>query len=293
MDRPPSAPGTARHRRQIRRVLVIACASLGLLLLAAVAIIHTPLVTRYVLGQVTQLLAAQQIVVTTDELDYNLFDLSLSLRDAVVRAADPPDGPPFASIARARVDLSLFQLLRGHYVVESAVLDGLTVHYFVREDGTDNLPRPLRTPDAPTEPIAYLIDSLSTQDASVRYEDRLRRVDVTLPIARLAIDGNRMSGRHRDRVRHSPDHRQRAWPDGAARPAERPPRLGPGRRRDRTPRSRGRRDRRDAERVHRGFQSPAGAADASGHYRPRIRHAVRGCRRARERRGRTRRVDYR
>ena len=145
----------------------------------------------------TQLLAAQQIVVDTDELDYNLFDLSLSLRNLVVRAADPSGGPAFASIGRARLDLSLFQLVRGRYVVESAVLDGLTVHYLVREDGTDNLPRPLRQPDAPSEPIAYLIDALSTETASVRYEDRLRHVDVTLPIARLAIDGNQVSGRHR------------------------------------------------------------------------------------------------
>ena len=114
----------------------------------------------------------------------------------MVRAADPSGGPAFASIGRARVDLSLFQLVRGQYVVESAVLDGLTVHYLVREDGTDNLPRPLRQPDAPSEPIAYLIDALSTQNASVRYEDRLRHVDVTLPIARLAIDGNRVTGRH-------------------------------------------------------------------------------------------------
>ena len=205
MVRPPSAAGTVSHRRPVTRLLAIACAGLGLLLVAAVAVIHTPLVRRYVLRQVTQLLASQQIAVETDELGYNLLDLSLSLRNVVVRAADPPGGdPPFASIGRARVDLSLFQLVRGHYVVESAVLEGVTVHYLVREDGTDNLPRPLRDPDAPSEPIAYLIDVLSTEDASVRYEDRLRQVDVTLPIARLAVDGNRVSGRHRIDVETTP-----------------------------------------------------------------------------------------
>ena len=74
----------------------------------------------------------------------------------------------------------------------------------MREDGTDNLPRPLRDPDAPSEPIAYLVDALSTEAASVRYEDRLRQVDVTLPIARLAVDGNRVSGRHRIDVETTP-----------------------------------------------------------------------------------------
>ena len=97
---------------------------------------------RFVLEQVTQLLAAQRIELSTDELRYNVLDLSLSLRNIRVRSPEAPNAPPFAIIPSARVDLSLMQLLRGRYVVESGVLDGVNIHYFVDERGNDNVPRP-------------------------------------------------------------------------------------------------------------------------------------------------------
>ena len=73
---------------------------------------------------------------------------------------DVPDAPVFATLARAQINLSLPDLLRGRYVVESGSVDGVDVHYFVDEQGRDNLPRPLTDPNKPNEPLNYLISAL-------------------------------------------------------------------------------------------------------------------------------------
>ena len=120
-------------RRRVLRVLGGAAAILCLLLLASLAALHTPTARRFVLSQVTQVLAAQQIELRADELSYNLFNLSATLRNVRVRSPQM-EHPPFLAVARARVDLSLVQLLWGRYVVESAVAEGLDIHYVVDEN---------------------------------------------------------------------------------------------------------------------------------------------------------------
>jgi hypothetical protein len=107
------------HRRRALRVLGVAGAILCLLLVASLAALHTPPARRFVLSQVTQVRAAQQIELRADELNCNLFDLSATPRNVRVRFPQTED-PPFLAVARARVDLSLVQLLWGWYfVVES------------------------------------------------------------------------------------------------------------------------------------------------------------------------------
>ena len=159
-----------------------------------------------VLRQVTQLLAAQRIELATDELRYNVLDLSLSLRNIRVRSPEAPNAPPFAVIPSARVDLSLLQLLRGRYVVESGALEGVNIHYFVDERGRDNVPRPPADPDQPGNPLDYVVVQLAMNNAQVRYENRSRAIDLTLPVSSLAVEGNRLTGRHEVRVTAQAGH---------------------------------------------------------------------------------------
>ena len=89
----------------------------------------------------------------------------------------------FATIGRAEIKLSLRDLLRRRYVVQSSVADEVVVHYFVDADGRDNLPRPLTDPNEPKKPLDYLIADLSIPNARVRFEDRAQQIDAVLPLS--------------------------------------------------------------------------------------------------------------
>jgi outer membrane protein assembly factor BamA/autotransporter translocation and assembly factor TamB len=183
------------YRRALRRLaafVVILC----LIGVVTFFTIHTGPVRRYAVNKVAALLAQRQIGFETDELGYNLLRTSIDLKNVRVRSTRLPDAPVFATIKRARLHLNLFDLLRGRYVVESGTVDGLDVHYFVDEQGRDNLPRPPVDPNKPDQPLDYLIAALSASDAHVRYENRAQQIDVQLPLSSMDVRGNRLTDRH-------------------------------------------------------------------------------------------------
>lgn len=183
------------YRRTLRR-LTIAFVALCLAGVILFFTIHTRPVRRYAVNKVTALLAQKHIEFQTDELSYNLLRASLDLKNLRVRSVDLPDAPVFATIARARINLSLPDLLRGRYVVESGNVEGLNVHYFVDEQGRDNLPRPLTDPNKPNEPLNYLISALTVSDVRLRYENRAQQIDAELPVSLADVSGNRFTDRH-------------------------------------------------------------------------------------------------
>jgi outer membrane protein assembly factor BamA/autotransporter translocation and assembly factor TamB len=183
------------YRRTLRRLatfVVVFC----LVIVIVFFTIHTRPVRRYAVNKVTALLAQKQIELQTDELSYNLLKASLDLRNVRVRSPNSPDAPVFATIARARINLSLPDLLRGRYVVESGSVEGVNVHYFVDEQGRDNLPRPLTDPNKPSEPLDYLISALTVSNARVRYENRAQQIDAELPVTSAEVSGSRLTDRH-------------------------------------------------------------------------------------------------
>lgn len=149
-------------------------------------------------GQVFDQLRGLGIRVTADDVRYNLATFSLALDHAAVRSLRTPELPVFATVERARINLSIRALIRGRYVVESATVAGLAVHYVVTADGTTNLPTPPPRPDLdePADVIDYLVRDTTLTDARVRYEDRAAGVDVSLPVSRLRIDGRLATRRH-------------------------------------------------------------------------------------------------
>ena len=184
----------AYHRtlRRLATAFVVFC----LVIVIVFFTIHTRPVRRYAVNKVTALLAQKQIELNADELNYNLLRASLDLRNVRVRSSKYPDAPVFATIARARINLSLPDLLRGRYIVTSGSVEGVNVHYFVDEQGRDNLPRPLTDPNKPTEPLDYLISALTISNARVRYENRAQQVDAELPVSSADVTGNRLTDRH-------------------------------------------------------------------------------------------------
>lgn len=173
------------------------------LIAGLIAFLHTSPARQYALDQVTRLLQQQNIEFNTDQLSYNLFDLSLTLRNVRVRSQMAPDLPPFAVIDRVSLDLSLRALLQRRYVLQSGEAEGVNVHYLIAADGRDNLPRPPSDPEQPSEPLDYLIEELRVRSANVRYENQPQRIDVTLPIDTLDVNGDALEDRHTVRVESS------------------------------------------------------------------------------------------
>ena len=182
------------YRRTLRR-LTIAFVALCLVAIILFFTIHTRPVRRYAVNKVMALLAEKHIEFQTDELNYNLLKASLDLKNVRVRSVDVPDAPVFATIKRAQINLSLPDLLRGRYVVESGSVDGVDVHYFVDEQGRDNLPRPLTNPNKPNEPLNYLISALKVSNVRLRYENRAQQIDAELPVSLADVSGNRLTDR--------------------------------------------------------------------------------------------------
>ena len=193
---PPVVTSVSRSRKILRAISVLAvvvCLLVVLLLFA----LHSAPARRFAINRVTSLLASHQIELQTDELRYNLFKLSIDLRNVRIRSAASSEAPVFATIGRAQIDLSLRQLLKGRYVVDSGVVDGVDVHYFVDADGRDNLPRPLADPNQPEKPLDYLIAHLTAPNARVHYENRAQGIDLLLPLERVDITGSELTERHR------------------------------------------------------------------------------------------------
>ncbi len=176
----------------LRSLAAVIC----LIIVVALIAVHTSPVRRFANDRIVALLAREQIEFSTDELSYNVLNASVNLRNIRIRSTAWPDAPVFATIGRARINLGLVHLLRGRYVVESGTLDDVDVHYVVDEQGRDNLPRPPKDPDAPSQPLDYLVSSLTIAKANVRYENRAQQIDARLPFSSIEVNGNALTDRH-------------------------------------------------------------------------------------------------
>ena len=185
----------SRTRRTLLGLGVVGLTLCALLIVALIAV-HTPPARRFITGEIVALLAREQIEFSTDQLSFNALNTSVNLRNVRIRSTAWPDAPTFATIGRLQINVSLLQLLRGRYVVQSGDVSDVHVHYFVDAQGRDNLPRPPRDPDNPTEPLDYLVSALSVRDATVRYENRAQQIDATMPVSSIEVNGNDLTDRH-------------------------------------------------------------------------------------------------
>jgi len=176
----------------LRLVAAILC----LLAVLTFVAVQTPPARRFATNQVIALLAREQIEFNTDELGYNLLGASFNLRNVRIRSTTWPDAPVFATIGRLRINMSLMQLLRGRYVVQSGSIEDVDIHYVVDEQGRDNLPRPPKDPNKPEKPLDYLVQKLLVSRAHVRYENRAQQVDAQLPVSSVLVTGNDLTDRH-------------------------------------------------------------------------------------------------
>jgi outer membrane protein assembly complex protein YaeT len=192
----PTQPSPTARRAAVWRRLVIGLGVLIGVVVLLIGALQTPPARRYILGKVTTLLAAEDITFSAENFRYNLLGLSTNLQNVRIKSSRLPDAPAFLEIDRARIDVSSWQMLRGRYVVDAADAEGVRVHYYVNEQGVDNLPMPPADPGQSSKPIDYLIADLKVPDASVRYEDHARDIDAVFPHAAVTMAGNAATRRH-------------------------------------------------------------------------------------------------
>ena len=172
------------------------------MLLVAVLLLalHSNLARRLALDRLTKALASQRIEFRADTLRYNLFTLSIDARNVRIRAAGSPDLPAFMTIGHVQLDLSLSDLLRRRYVVQSGVVEGVDIQYVVDADGRDNIPRPPAESGLPRQALDYLITRLSIRTSQIHYENRAKLADFVLPFPSIDVTGNALTRRHRLRM---------------------------------------------------------------------------------------------
>ncbi|MGH9633049.1 MAG: translocation/assembly module TamB domain-containing protein [Bryobacteraceae bacterium] len=166
-----------------------------LLIFCLILLVHTPPARRFALEKVGEILKDREILFDATDLDYNLFNLTATLDNLVVRSARTPDLPPIIQAGKISVDLSLWDLISGKYTVESGAIQNPVIHIVVDEQGRDNLPRGPEEEET-SEKTAYLIDQLAITNGSVRVEERRQKLDVSLPLWRLSMDGNPATNVH-------------------------------------------------------------------------------------------------
>lgn len=195
---------SARPERSRVRRLILGSAWAGfalvLLTLLGLGALHLPPVRQFALRQMVAWLEARQIGLSASQLDYNLAALSISLEDARLWSTAAPELEPFLTAEAIDVNLRLRSLIGGRYVVDSARVDGIDLHYVVVDDTRSNLPLPPAQAEEvqqePSTAIDYLVRDTVLTNGRVRYEDRAQGIDAVLQIERLAIDGQLATRRH-------------------------------------------------------------------------------------------------
>ena len=168
---------------------------LGIIVLL-VALLHTPPLRRYALRQAIEILGAQGIRFSAADLNYNLLELTATLKNVEVRSTQNPDLPPVLQADSVYVDLSLRKLLQGEYHIEDATVRDPNLHVLITKDGRDNIPRPPKKPDEPQSETQFFIDQLLIESGNLRYEDQRQSLTASLPLTKLTVDGNPLTGNH-------------------------------------------------------------------------------------------------
>jgi outer membrane protein assembly complex protein YaeT len=170
-----------------------------LLVVLALVVLQSGPVRRFALARLTTFLASQHVELQIDDFQYSLFRLSVDLRNLRVGSPGLTDLPAFATIDRMQLNLSLADLLRGRYVVESGVIQNVDVNYMVDATGRDNLPRLASGQKAPSKSVDFLIKSFSIPSARFRYANQAQHVNLAVALFNIDIAGNPITRRHQIR----------------------------------------------------------------------------------------------
>ncbi len=176
------------------RYFKIAALSIGGVMLAGIAFLHTPPAKRYALSELRRILAAEGITMEAESLDYNLLAARASLRQVTVT---PRAGmPPLLRLAALNANASLFDLLRGRLIIRNVTLAKPEIYLLIDANGQSNLPESNAETEPSSSSTSILIDAAMITGASFNYEDRRSQTNLFIPEWQMAVDGNPLTNRH-------------------------------------------------------------------------------------------------
>ena len=180
-------------KKRLLRTALILSTAVVLLIVCAFLFLHTPQAGRMTLGQARNYLLRSGIDLRASRMDFNLLNQSVTLENAVVRSDSAQDLPPLFRASRIYVRLGILNVIRGLVNLEELRIDAPQIHYFVRQDGTTNVPKRGRS-SGPAPDI--LISRAEVKGGSFRYENLRSKTDLSFPLWQVSVGGERQSLDH-------------------------------------------------------------------------------------------------
>jgi uncharacterized protein involved in outer membrane biogenesis len=126
---------------KIKRILIRVFLGMAGLLCAAVLFIHTPYMRgkllKYISGQLGR---SAGISLSARSLEYNLFQMRISLREASLGDAGRPEQPPFLELEGISIKLKPSTLTSGMIRIKGIVLENPRLKIMTDAEGRSNLP---------------------------------------------------------------------------------------------------------------------------------------------------------
>ena len=175
-------------------MLLLPAAAIFLLLLG-ISLLHTPPARRLVFEQVrTRLLKKLAMDVRASRFHYNLFTREITLEDLTVRSVSAPDLPPIFRADRIYAKPALLSILKGSWDFEDLLIAAPKIHYFIGQDGKNNLPQTASDSGSAPE---FLITHAKAESGSLQFDDLRKNFSMTAPQWQLQVDGKRSTRTHK------------------------------------------------------------------------------------------------
>ena len=181
-------------KRWLRLMRIIPAAAIFLLLLG-ISLLHTPPARRLVFEQVrTRLLKKLAMDVRANRFHYNLFTREITLEDLTVRSVSAPDLPPIFRADRIYVKPALLSIIKGSWDFEDLLFAAPKIHYFVGQDGKNNLPQTASDSGSAPE---FLIAHAKAESGSFQFDDLRKNFSMTFPQWQLQVNGKGSTRAHK------------------------------------------------------------------------------------------------
>ena len=179
-------------RRWWAKLLLAVALFVFLAVVLVVGFLHTEPGRKRVLSWLQDYLFANQgIRLETQEIQYNLFDLAVSLREVRLSSRAAPDLPPILTADRMYIDLStMSMLLHGFLAIEQARIDSPVVRIVILKDGRNNIPVSRQKVEEKSGGLpSFLIESARIGKGSFSFTDEREGIRARLGNWQTSING--------------------------------------------------------------------------------------------------------
>ncbi|MGW8180557.1 MAG: AsmA family protein, partial [bacterium] len=173
--------------------------TIGLILagcIGSLIFLHSETGKRFLVGRVKAHLESQYgLVLDLDEVDYNLLNLSFSLRGVSLGSVSSADLPRFLGVQQLLFDLNVLDLFLGRVTINGLRCEGAEVSVVLDETGQLNLPSRLQSIGTKDDAFGtdIVISSLIVTEGTFSLQDDSRGLMLEIPNLSLEVSGERTS----------------------------------------------------------------------------------------------------